>query len=102
SGLIHLESDGDFDITVNGNVLLGSRAFGLEGNFGFHIFSTHTEDAIGNPYYKFGMGVNASVKAYVFGITLASVGLAASFSVEGAGTVPIVLHVEASISFLFF
>lgn len=101
-GNIHLESDGDFDIRVSANVLLGSRSFGLEGNFNFHIQSTHTSDAIGNPYYKFQLEIGANVRAYAFGFTLGSVGVDARVSVEGAGSVPIKLEVRFKIKFLFF
>ena len=101
-GHIMLDSTGNFDLSLRGNVLLGSHSFGLEGMFYFHVMATHTTDAIGNPYYHFLLEGSADVSAYVFGFTLASVGLGFSFEAQGAGTVPIVLTLEVRIKILFF
>src|ERR1051325_1937676 len=82
-------------------MVIGSDSFGLVGDFEFHITSLVTIDNTGNPYYKFDLGGSASVKARLFGITLAGLGLSFNFHAEGQGAVPITLSIRVEIELLF-
>src|SRR4029077_7643128 len=67
----YLDSDGNFEVDLSGNFLLGSRSFGIEGGFHFHVQSGAVKDANGNIlYYVFDLSGGAHVKVYAFGITL--------------------------------
>src|SRR5262249_31610339 len=101
SGQIHLDSEGNFEITLNGKLIIGSSSFGLEGDFHFHLESRHTTDTIGNPYYIFDLSGGASVSVNVFGISLAGVGLDFSFHAEGSGRTPLTLSLTVHIHLLF-
>ena len=100
-GSIYLDANGNFQVSLSGQMTLGSSSFGLSGSFNFNVESRETI-VNANPYYIFDLSGSASVSVNVFGISLAGVGLGFSFHAEGQGTVPITLSVEVSIHFLFF
>ncbi|MDP7309375.1 MAG: hypothetical protein QF405_17150, partial [Roseibacillus sp.] len=110
SGSFFVDSEGEFDVQVSGYVSLGGGGTGLFGDFHFHVTSGKLKDAsgnvvtdgLGNPQYIFSLGLSASVRAKLFGITLASFGINASFTAQGNGTTPIVLSVTVRIKILFF
>jgi hypothetical protein len=93
-----LNSKGHFNLAISGELVLGSRSFGLVGNFNFHIWLT--EDPV-TYIYSFGVTASASVSLRAFGITFASVGLGFSLTAEGAGRVPLIARASASIRILF-
>ena len=70
---------------LRGGITLGSRAFGLVGEFKFYVFLTEVPKPgfPGETEYAFGAGFSASVDARLFGITLAGVSLLGR--VVGAG-----------------
>ncbi|MCL4179348.1 MAG: calcium-binding protein, partial [Verrucomicrobia bacterium] len=91
-----LNSGGNFDIRVAGELVIGTRSFGLIGEFHFRVWLNETE---------FGLRVGASVGAKLFGITLASIGFDASFTASrgenSSGKVSIDLSVTVQIKILF-
>src|SRR5207302_6596593 len=101
-GSIFLDSKGNFDVQLSGQMIIGSSSFGLIGSFHFRVRSQATLDAIGNPYYVFELSGGASVEVRVFGITLAGVGLDFSFHAEGAGRTKIELSVTVKIDLGLF
>ncbi|MFC1533492.1 hypothetical protein ACFL7M_09040, partial [Thermodesulfobacteriota bacterium] len=94
-----LNSKGHFDIFVAGELVLGTRSFGLVGDFAFHIYLNQGPDF--PYYYRFGVTADASVSIRAFGISFASVGIGFSLTAEGAGLVPLVAKAYASIKILF-
>ena len=98
-GSIFLDSKGNFDIQLRGEMVLGSRSFGLIGTFNFRVRS-QSSIVNANPYYVFELSGSARVEARVFGITLAGLGLGFSFRAEGAGRVKIELSVTVEIDLL--
>ncbi len=96
-----LDSSGNFDIYLSGDLTLGSSSFGLSGGFYFRVQSICTTDSSGNPYYRFSLSGGASVKARVFGVKVKGIELDFSFYAEGAGTVKIELSVTVKIKVLF-
>ncbi len=96
-----LDSFGNFDITLDAYMQIGPNGFCIKGSFHFRIYSTATNDGTGNMLYSLGLEMGASVKAVVFGITLAGISLDASISVSGYGRQPIVLAVTVKIKILF-
>lgn len=100
-GSLYLDSKGNFDLQLRGRMVLGSSSFGLIGEFHFRVRSEVLSDAIGNPYFIFELSGGASVKAKVFGITLAGLSLDFSFRAEGNGRVPIVLSITVKVKILF-
>jgi len=100
-GYGYIDSLGNFDINLDGYMQLGPNGFCIKGTFHFNITSENIPDLTGNPYYYFDLTLSASVSAEVFGITLASVGLSASFHAEGAGRQPLTLTIKVKIKILF-
>ena len=80
SGTIMLKSNGDFDVSLNGGMTIGSSDFGLRGDFSIRVFSLHYDDV----HYRFGLSGSASVKVRAFGVTLAGVGIGFDFGVDTA------------------
>jgi hypothetical protein len=101
SANVFLDSKGNFDISLQGSMRLGTSGFGLFGDFHFRVRSQVIADNFGNPYFIFELSGGASVRAKLFGITLAGLGLDFSFRAEGNGTVPIILTVKVRIKILF-
>ena len=75
-----LDSKGNFDITLQGRFVIGSDDFGLSGQATFRVWNTTTSDPSGNPIYDFGLSIDASLRARLFGITLAGVGFNVTFT----------------------
>jgi hypothetical protein len=100
SGSVFLDSDANFDINLRGRMVLGSSSFGLSGSFHFRVRSEATTDNIGNPYYIFELSGGATVRARLFGITLAGLGLNFSFKAEGAGRTKVELKVTVKVKIL--
>ena len=101
-GSVTLDGGGDIDLSLHGRMVLGTNDFGLVGEFNFHLQVT------GPDYIPFGsttatgkyildLSGSASVKARLFGITLAGLGLGFSFHAEGSGRTKIELSVTIEI-----
>ncbi|MHC4396737.1 MAG: hypothetical protein ACYS1A_13895 [Planctomycetota bacterium] len=97
-----LDSRGNFDINLDGYMQLGPSGFCIKGTFHFRIYCTSTDDGTGNLLYSLGLELGASVRAEVFGITLAGIGLNGSISVSGYGRQPIKMAITVKIKILFF
>ena len=95
------DSNGNFDITLTGGFQIGSDSFGLSGSATFHIWNNTTFDTVGNAVYDFGLTISAHMDAHLFGISIAGVGISASFTAHGNGTVKIEMSVTVHVSFLF-
>ncbi|KKN36718.1 hypothetical protein LCGC14_0770810, partial [marine sediment metagenome] len=93
-------SDGTFNVSLRGGVLLGSRGFGMEGSFNFNVFYDYV--GVGN-VLTIGFSGNASVKLYGLGINWggASIGFSANIPVGQGGRVPIKVSASASIKIVF-
>ena len=100
SGTIFLDSDGNFRINLNGQIVLGSSDFGLVGQFSIFVESQAPTPTA--PYYTFELSGSASVSLNVFGISLAGLGVGFDFKAQGTGKVPITLSFDMSIHFLFW
>ena len=103
SGSIHLTSNGDFEISLSGRMVLGSDDFGIVGNFSISVTSVHRTDGT----YVFNLSGSASVKVRAFGISLAGISIGFSFGFDTAtasndGRVKIELSVYISIDFGLF
>ena len=112
-GSLYLNSDGDFSLSLSGNVTIGSSDFGLSGNFWFQVSSTHyikpcpsAHNCDSATYYRFELGGGASVNVNAFGFSIAGVSLSFDFSADSGsstnGRTPIVLHLDIGIHLLFF
>ncbi|MGZ6715887.1 MAG: hypothetical protein ACXVFG_14140, partial [Gaiellaceae bacterium] len=101
-----VNSDGFFDFKISGRLVLGSENFGVVGQFSFRVFLRMDPDpdpsspTYGANVYHFGLSFSASVKAKLFGITLAGLGLSASFEAFGGGSVDVVVTVKVTIDLL--
>ncbi len=71
SGAIFLDANGDFTVSLNGGITIGSSDFGLSGNFSFLISSQH--DTFGG--YRLLLSGSANVSVNAFGISLAGIGV---------------------------
>ncbi len=70
-GAIFLDANGDFTVSLNGGITIGSSDFGLSGNFSFLLSSQH--DTYGG--YRLLVSGSANVSVNAFGISLAGVGI---------------------------
>ena len=102
SGRGWLDYSGNFMAQLDGGMQIGPNGFCIEGNFHFTVTSIATIDATGNPYYLFDLSLSAQATVHVFGISLVSAGLGASFHAEGAGSVAIQMTVNVDIHILFW
>ena len=100
SGSIFLDSDGNFRISLSGQIVLGSSDFGLVGQFSIFVESQAPTSSA--PFYTFELSGSASVSLNVFGISLAGLGVSFDFKAQGSGRVPITLSFDVSIHFLFW
>ena len=75
-----VDSRGNFDITLQGHFVIGTEDFGLSGDATFRVWNITTSDSSGNPVYDFGLSISASLRAKLFGITLAGVGFNVTFA----------------------
>ena len=100
SGSIFLDSDGNFRISLSGQIVLGSSDFGLVGQFSIFVESQAPTPSA--PFYTFELSGSASVSLNVFGISLAGLGVSFDFKAQGTGRVPITLSFDVSIHFLFW
>ena len=99
-------SNGNVDFRMDGYIAFGSGGFGLFGDFHFHFKNgPYAQDSQSNKLYEFRLSGSASVKAKVFGITLAGLGLSFDFGAKqkagGDGSAQIILTVKARIKILF-
>ncbi|MEP7335688.1 MAG: hypothetical protein ABI717_07900, partial [Actinomycetota bacterium] len=96
-----INSFGEFDVQVNGRLVLGTSSFGLVGEFSIRVF-LYTRDEFGATHYHFHVDFSASVDARLFGISFASVGISGTFDAEGAGgEIEIRVSVTVRIKILF-
>ena len=93
-----LNSDGHFNITVGGGIILGSSSFGLFGRADFHVYLDQNPTT---QEFRFGVQMAAIVGARAFGITFAEVSIGFSLTAEGSGRVPVVAEASFSIKILF-
>ncbi len=101
SGSLYLDSRGNFDLQLRGELVLGTRSFGLVGEFSIR-FRNQVTLINGNPYYVVEIAGSARVSARLFGITLAGLGVAFSAKVEGfGGRAKIELSVTIEIDLFF-
>ncbi|HEY3484830.1 MAG TPA: calcium-binding protein, partial [Ilumatobacteraceae bacterium] len=98
-----LDSKGNFDITLQGRFVIGTDDFGLSGQATFRVWNVTTQSTSGNPIYDFGLSISASLRARLFGITLAGVGFNVTFTANNRETpsVEIKLSVTVEIEILF-
>src|SRR5205085_6343603 len=94
--------NGYFDIAARGELVLGTRSFGLVGEFRFRVNLDEKTDALtGVKVYRFGVRFDADVSARLFGFSFAGIGLSASLTAEGSGRVDLVARVTVRIKILF-
>ena len=112
-----IASNGLFALRLQGELVLGSRSFGLVGDFNFGIKLTRDinpactgqtgqayENCIrNNPgQYRFEVVFSANVDVKVFGISLAGVGIGGSLSATGdGGEIDLVATIRVRITILF-
>ncbi len=107
-GLATLTANGMFDwqgqfaVSLSGDLLLGTHDFGLEGNFsiGTSLWFDNPSSETG---IHFDINASASVSARLFGITFASLGVSfdAQINENSGGTVEVEVSVTISIHILF-
>jgi Ca2+-binding EF-hand superfamily protein len=93
-------SRGHFDLHVEGEIVLGSRSFGMVGEFDFHVFLNEVPNQQPT-IYRFGISASAGVSVRAFGISFGSVDIDFSLTAQGAGRVPLIAEANASIKILF-
>jgi Ca2+-binding RTX toxin-like protein len=103
SGHVHLTDTGDFTVSLNGRMVLGSDDYGIVGEFSIFVQSLHRSDGT----YRFELSGSASVKVRAFGITVGGVSVGFDFVVDTAtagpdGRVKIELSVHISVDFGLF
>ncbi len=100
-----VDSRGNFDITLEGHFVIGTEDFGLSGDATFRVWNITSSDSSGNPVYDFGLSISASLKAKLFGITLAGVGFNVTFAASSrdsdGGRVRIELSITVEVTILF-
>jgi hypothetical protein len=115
------DSNGYFDISLDGGLTLGTSDFGLVASFHFRVgFGERLKtDANNNTLqvdpdndgvftntteteYYFLVEASGSAKLRAFGITLAGISIGFSVTAKGEGRVPVVVSAQATIEFLFF
>jgi hypothetical protein len=94
-----INSNGFFNLVFDGGVTLGSSSFGLSGNFHFHAQFDQVDTDQGR-VYRIRVDFSASVRARIFGITIAGFGINASVFGQGTGSVTLVAHVQVKIDLL--
>ncbi|TMC40761.1 MAG: hypothetical protein E6J28_00745, partial [Chloroflexi bacterium] len=95
-----VDSFGEYDMSLNGGITIGSSSFGLSGSIHFRTY-LHIERPIINYHFLLSFGGSVSVRA--FGISLAGCSISGSLHADGpGGEIPLILSVHISISFLFF
>ena len=99
-------SDGTFNVTLNGGVLLGSRSFGMEGSFHFNIYYDYLNRPANGPPSNLAIGFSGSASVSLYGLGInwggASIGFGAKIeNVERGGRVPINVKANASVKILF-
>ena len=112
SGSIFLNSAGDFDIRLSGEMVIGSRSFGIVGSFYFQLtartfapgdpLNPNPNKLDPNPWYVFRLAGGASVELRAFGLTFGGIGVDFSFGAEGYGSTEIRLSITVSIDFGLF
>ena len=98
-----IDSKGHFGLRLHGELVLGSRSFGLVGEFKFSVLlKEETSSANGTTQYHFRVFFSADVDARLFGISFAGVGLSAEVEARGTGgEVDLVASVTVRIKILF-
>ena len=99
-GSVDLYSNGDFQVSLHGDLLLGSRAFGLGGAFSIGVSSLHYQKPSDpNTYYQLHIWASAEVSVYVAGLTFASVGVGFDVSLDtGTAGADGKVKIEASVT----
>ncbi|MBK8118783.1 MAG: hypothetical protein IPK39_05835 [Sulfuritalea sp.] len=97
---------GYFDISLDGELVLGTRSFGLVANLHFRV--AFGERPVASPpgvagltEYFFLVEFSGGASLRAFGITFAGVDIGASITASGEGRVPLVMEAEASVKILF-
>jgi hypothetical protein len=98
---------GYFDISLDGELVLGTRSFGLVANLHFRVAFGERPvlNSLGQPtglqeyFFTVEFAGGASLRA--FGITFAGVDISASVTAAGEGRVPLVVEASASVKILF-
>ena len=94
---------GYFDISLDGELVLGTRSFGLVANFHFRVAFGEREVA-GTPgltEFFFLVEFSGGAKLRAFGITFAGVNISAKLEAAGEGRVPVKVSAKASVKILF-
>ena len=100
SGSLYLDSRGNFDFQLKGEIVLGTRSFGIVGEFSIR-FRNQVTLINGNPYYVVEISGSARVSARLFGISFGGLGVSFSAKVEGfGGRAKITLSVTVEIDLL--
>ncbi len=107
-GLATLSASGDFDwqgqfaVSLNGDVLLGTHSFGLEGDFSLGASLYFDNPAFGTGIH-FDINGSAEVSARLFGITFGSLGVSfdARIDSNSGGSVEVKVSVSVKIHILF-
>ena len=95
-----INSHGEFDVAVHGQLVLGSSSFGLVGQFSFRVYLYK------EPLIHFHVDFSASVDLRVFGFSFASVGISGSLDALQSASPPqdhidIILSATVRIHLLF-
>jgi hypothetical protein len=94
---------GYFDISLDGELVLGSRSFGLVSSLHFRV-AFGERPVLATPglnEYFFLVEFSGSASLRAFGITFAGVDIAAAVTASGEGRVPLVVRASASVKILF-
>ena len=92
-------SDGQFALSLNGDLSLGGGGFGLFGSFGVGVKLTKNP---ATQEFSFRVKVDASVRVKAFGITLAGAGIHFDLTASGSGKVDLEADFDIEIELLFF
>ena len=93
-----IDSRGEFDVQLNGQLTLGSSSFGLVGQFSVRVYLYK------EPLLHFHLDFSASVEARLFGFSFASLGIDGSFdALQSAGQdhIDVIVTVTVRIKILF-
>lgn len=86
----YFNSRGEFDLTIGGGLVIGSRSFGIIGSF--NIYAAYENEVV-----RFGGSASASI--VLFGFSFASVGVSFGYN---SGTGKISIAATVTLDFFFF
>ncbi|WP_207493738.1 calcium-binding protein [Yoonia litorea] len=95
------DNNGYFNLSLRGQLVLGSSSFGLTGNFSIDVGYEpilEGDTVVGTRLFVSG---GASVSLRAFGISWGTVSVNFSFFAEGAGRVPVTISADASVRINF-